>query len=590
MKATLNIILFLFLYSSTIGQPYYYRGEVKDESGNALQNVKIILHSSQTIFHTGNYGTFGIAGNFSFDSLSFSLDGYQSQTIYLDALKYHFIQFKHLPAKASQTRKDKLASITKDLTRDEQKQWFSGEETYSSSIENRFIAANKFPTTGLALNIDRASYSNIRRFLNTETKVPPDAVRIEEMLNYFGLNYDPPVGNDLFSVQTVLTSNPWSKENQLFYVDISAKKLDLDSVPPSQFVFLIDVSGSMDMANRLPLIKSAFRLLVNNLREKDTISIVSYGGAVGVQLLPTSGKEKKKIMNAIDSLTAGGATPGESGIRIAYKLAKNNFIQGGNNRVILATDGDFNVGMKTESELDELISQQRESGIYLTCFGVGMGNYKDSKIQTLAKKGNGNFSYFDSFLEAERILLTEFTKTLYSVADDVYLHINFNPQYVKEYRLIGFENNVSAMNERSSEIEGGEIGSGNSMMAVFEIVPENKTKQDAVKNYAEINLQYKLPSDTAHKIFNAVAQSKFVSFANLKQPHKFAAAVIMFGSLLRKSNYIKGITWAGMLAYATEVVNKEDVLQSEFLQLVTKAKTIYTKKKKWFSTKIFNKN
>lgn len=585
MKATLYIILILFLYSSTFGQQYYYRGEVKDESGNVLQNVKIILHSSQTIFHTGYYGTFGIAGNFSFDSLTFRLDGYQSQTLYLDALKYHFVQFKHLPAKASQTRKDKLASITKDLTRDEQKQWFSGEETYSSSIENRFIAANKFPTTGLALNIDRASYSNIRRFLNTDTKVPPDAVRIEEMLNYFGLNYEPPVENDLFSVQTVLTSNPWSKEHQLFYVDISAKKLVLDSVPASQFVFLIDVSGSMDMANRLPLIKSAFRLLVNNLREKDTISIVYYGGAVGIQLLPTSGKEKKKILHAIDSLTAGGATPGESGIRIAYKLAKNNFIKGGNNRVILATDGDFNVGMKTESELDELISQQRESGIYLTCFGVGMGNYKDSKIQTLAKKGNGNFSYFDSFLEAERILLTEFTKTLYSVADDVYLNIKFNPEYVKEYRLIGFENNVSAMNELSSEIEGGEIGSGNSMMAVFEIVPENKSKKDAIKNYTEINLQYKLPSDTAIKIFNKKDQSNFVSFSNLKQQHKFAAAVIMFGSLLRKSDYIKGITWIDMLVYANEVVNKEDILQAEFLQLVTKAKTIYTKKKKWFRKK-----
>ncbi len=587
MKATLNIILFLFLYSSTIGQQYYYRGEVKDESGNSLQNVKIMLHSSQTIFYTGNFGTFGITGNFSFDSLTFSLDGYQSQTIYLDAIKYHFIQIKHLPAKASQTKKDKLASITKDLTRDEQKQWFSGEETYSSTIENRFIAASKFPTTGLALNIDRASYSNIRRFLNTEAKVPPDAVRIEEMLNYFGLNYDPPIEKKIFSVQTVLTSNPWSKENQLFYVDISAKKLNLDSVPPSQFVFLIDVSGSMDMANRLPLIKSAFRLLVNNLREKDTISIVYYGGAVGVQLLPTSGKEKKKILHAIDSLTAGGATPGESGIRIAYKLAKNNFIKGGNNRVILATDGDFNVGMKTESELDELISQQRESGIYLTCFGVGMGNYKDSKIQTLAKKGNGNFSYFDSFLEAERILLTEFTKTLYSVADDVYLNITFNPEYVKEYRLIGFENNVSAMNELSAEIEGGEIGSGNSMMAVFEIVPVNKTKKDVVKSYAEINLQYKLPSDTTINIINAVAPSKFVSFPNLKQQHKFATAVIMFGSLLRKSNYIKGITWADMLAYANEVVDKDDILQAEFLQLVTKAKTIYTKKKKLFRKKIW---
>ena len=580
MRLSIYIILLLFIYSSSFGQQYYYRGEVKDESGNSLQNVKISLHSTGNVFHTGYYGTFGISSHLSADSLSFNLDGYQAQTLFLDALKYHFIQLKLLPAKSSISKRDKLSSLTKDLTRDVQKHWFIGEESYSSSIENRFIAAGKFPTTGLALNIDRASYSNIRRFLNTNAKVPPDAVRIEEMLNYFNLNYIEPKEKDLFSINTTITSSPWHKDNQLLYIDISSKKLNLDSVPPSQFVFLIDVSGSMDLTNRLPLIKSAFRLLVNNLREKDTVSIVYYGGAVGVQLLPTAGSEKKKILNAIDSLTPGGATPGESGIRMAYMLAKKHFIKGGNNRVILATDGDFNVGLKTETELDELISQHRESGIYLTCFGVGMGNYKDSKIQTLAKKGNGNFSYFDSFMEAERLLLTEFTKTLYSVADDVFLNVKFNPEFVSEYRLIGFDNNMSAINDNLSEIEGGEIGSGNSMVAVFEIVPSITSKPLAGKSFGEIGIQYKLPGKNSMKEFKSDIHYELIPTANLDQSHRFASAVVMFGLLLRKSNYIKNISWTTMHDYATEVVDKNDILQAEFLQMVTKAKMLYSKKYK----------
>lgn len=585
MKAALYIIFYILFTSTVFGQQYYYRGEVKDESSNFLQNVRIVLHSSGSIYRTGSYGTFGIPGYEAFDSLSFSLEGYQSQTLWINATKYQAVILKLLAVKSSHTRKDKLSSLTKDLKRETQKHWFTGEETYSSVIENRFINTVKYPLTGLALNIDRASYSNIRRFLNMDNRVPPDAVRIEEMLNYFGLNYSQPKDNDVFNVNSRLTSCPWNTENQLLFVDVSSRKLNLDHLPPSQFVFLIDVSGSMDLTNRLPLIKSAFRLLVNNLREKDTVSIVYYGGAVGVQLLPTSGAEKKKIMNAIDSLVPGGSTPGASGISIAYMLAKINFIKGGNNRVILATDGDFNVGLKSETELDELITKQKESGIYLTCFGVGMGNYKDSKIQTLAKKGNGNFAYFDSYHEAEKVLLTEFTKTLYSVADDVFMNIKFNPFLVKEYRLIGFDNNVGAISDQSSLIEGGVIGSGNSMMAVFEIVPELGIKKEPALNYAEINLQFKLPNDTSRHEISTVLLPEYSTFAKLDQKHRFASAVVLFGSLLRNSDYVKNFSWANMLNLTNEVVDKEDILQAEFLKLVGKAKMLYSKKNKAFRKK-----
>jgi Ca-activated chloride channel family protein len=415
--------------------------------------------------------------------------------------------------------------------------------------------------------------------------VPPDAVRIEEMLNYFNLNYNLPPGKNVFDVRTTLTSCPWNAENQLFYVNLSSKKINIDTLPPSNLVLLIDISGSMDMANRLPLLKSAFRLLVNNLRDKDSVAIVVYGGLTGIMLNPTSGSEKEKILKAIDELIPGGSTPGESGIRLAYRVARHHFIKGGNNRVILATDGDFNVGLKTDEELDELISQHRASGIYLTCLGVGMGNYKDSKIQTLAKKGNGNFSYLDNFQEAEKVLLKEFTQTLYAVADDVYMNVAFNSEYVKEYRLIGFDNRIGALKDSLSVIEGGEIGSGHSMVAVFEVVPTDNNK-DAVRdnftlgNFADIRIQYRLPNDSVHQHAQFASNFDYVPFNDLSRCYRFSAAVIMFGSLLKESSFTKDISWNEVLSLAENSSERSDQLQKEFISLVQQAKTLYTKVKK----------
>jgi len=393
---------------SVYSQQFYVRGEIKDESGNVLQNVTILQHKTGYIFRSGTSGTFGIVTNQQIDTFSFSLDGYQKVKLVVNADNYINVKLKLLPSSSTTVQRDKLASLTRDMEKDEQKSWFTGDETYACILENHFVNARKFPNTGMSLNVDRASYSNIRRFITLKSLVPPDAVRIEEMLNYFNLNYTEPDGQDLFNIKTTLSSCPWNADNQLFYINLCSKKLNLDTLLPSNLVFLIDVSGSMDMPNRLPLLQSAFRLLVNNLRDKDSVAIVVYGGITGVMLNTTSGGEKEKILKTIDGLTPGGTTSGESGVKLAYSVARNHFIKGGNNRVILATDGDFNVGMKTEEELDQLISQQRESGIYLTCLGVGMGNYKDSKIQTLAKKGNGNFAYLDNFKEAEKVLLKEF--------------------------------------------------------------------------------------------------------------------------------------------------------------------------------------
>jgi Ca-activated chloride channel family protein len=584
LRTACHILILMLTGLSLSAQQFYIRGEAKDESGNPLPNVNILLHSTGYIYHTGAYGAFGILTNRANDTLSFWLDGYQREKRAVNADNYVSVKLKLLNTSSS-TNRTRLASMTKGLTRETQRLWFTGDETYASILENRFVNASKYPATGVALNIDRASYSNIRRFINTNTMVPPDAVRIEEMLNYFNESYSEPEPGKLFKATSVLTSCPWNLENQLLFLNINSRRLNLDSLPPSNLVFLVDISGSMDMPNRLPLLQSAFRLLVNNLRAKDTVSIVIYGGAVGIKLDATSGAEKDKILKAIDELEPGGSTPGESGIRLAYNVAQTHFIKGGNNRVILATDGDFNVGLKTEDQLEELISQHRESGIYLTCLGVGMGNYKDSKIQSLSRKGNGNFAYIDSYQEAEKVLMTEFTQTLYAVADNVYLTVEINPDYVKEYRLIGFDNKVGAINDSLATIEGGEIGSGHSMLAVFEIIPTS-VNTDAVKrnfspgDIAQIKLKYNLPGQKVSAQFETSIPFYYTDFNSTERSYQFASAVIMFGTMLRNSPFAKNISWNDVIALANSVADDKDPLQKQFTLLVQQAKTVYSKKKR----------
>ena len=578
-------LIFFFACSSACAQQYYLRGEVKDESGNPLQNVTILHCRTGYIYKTGNYGSFGILNTQQTDSLIFLLSGYQKEKVIADADKYLSVKLKLLQASTTTIHRYKLTSFTRNLDIGEQRRWYAGDETYTSIAENQFIDAKKYPVTGMSLDIDRASYSNIRRFINFNSFVPSDAVRIEEMLNYFNLNYDKPDNKDVFKVKSVLTSCPWEPSHQLFFINLSSQKINVDSLPPSNFVFLIDISGSMDMPNRLPLLQSALKLLVNNLRAKDTVSLVVYGGEVGVKLDATSGAEKEKILKAIDELSPGGSTPGESGLALAYNMAHLHFIKGGNNRIILATDGDFNVGAKSEEDLGKLVSLHRESGIYLTCLGMGMGNYKDSKIQTLAQKGNGNFAYLDNFQEAEKVLLTEFTQTLYAVADNVYMNVEFNPEYVSEYRLIGFDNKVGALRDTVSVLEGGEIGSGHSMIAAFEITP-TEINRNAVKNnltgerFANINLQYRHPMDTTARKSSFNSGFHFEPLNQIDKCYGFSSAVIMFGSLLRSSPYTRKANWNDLLTLAVSSSDENDPLQKEFIGLVQKAKVLYSKQKK----------
>lgn len=561
------------------------RGEVRDEAGNQLQNAMILHLRTGYVYHSGSEGTFGILNERQRDSLRISMPGFETQLLLADADKYVSIRLRKLSPAANSVRRDKLASLTRGLGKEEQKTWFTGDETYASIVENHFVEAKRFPTTGMSLNVDRASYSNIRRFINLHAQVPPDAVRIEEMLNYFNLHYEAPAFGKIFRTSTTLTSCPWNSNAHLLFVNLCSKKLDVEALPPSNLVFLIDVSGSMDMPNRLPLLKAAFRLLVNNLRAKDSVAIVVYGGVTGVLMNTTSGAEKDSILRTIDQLEPGGSTPGESGIKLAYSVANNHFIKGGNNRVILATDGDFNVGLKTEAELDEMITQQRRSGIYLTCLGVGMGNYKDSKIQLLSEKGNGNYAYLDSYQEAEKVLMKEFTQTLYAVADDVYMNVNFNPDVVRSYRLIGFDNKVGALRDSLSVIEGGEIGSGYSLNALFEITVTDAAAaairdQFMTGDLGSISLQYQLPGTEQHQQIHEPCPFLFTPFTELDPAYRFSTAVALFGSLLKHSEFVRESGWEDVITLAATEHTNPDPVQQEFVRIVQEARDLYTKLKK----------
>jgi Ca-activated chloride channel homolog len=560
---------------------YYLRGEIRDEQKNPLSNVRIRLSSSEFLYYSGSMGGFGINVSRAVDTMTIIADGFYTNTVPVNTEKYQTIILKARFAPPP-TPTNRLMSLTKNFSLEMRNRWTVGTETYSSLLENPFIEADKYPETGFAVNINKASYSNIRRFLNMESIVPPDAIRLEEMLNYFNIHYTEPGGDSVFTYRSVLSSCPWNAEHELLFLNVCARKADLDQIPPSNLVFLIDVSGSMDLPNRLPLLKSAFSLMVSNLRQKDTVSIVVYGGVNGVWLTPTSGSEKKKILESIAKLEAGGPTPGEGGIRAAYQLAKSTFIKGGTNRVILATDGDFNVGQQSEDELNQLINGYRSSEIYLTCLGVGMGNYKDSKLEILANRGKGNFAYLDDEKEAEKVLMEEFSQTIYAVAKNAYIDIRFDPALVRNYRLIGFDNKLSALKDSTNEIQGGEIGSGHSLMALIEIDPvhhETGTTYLAAP-FARLRMHYQLPGENINCLEEFEVPYNYKTFQDLPKYYRFSASVALFGGLLKRSPYTQKTSWDELTLMARASYDPNDVSQAEYVGMIDKAKKIYHKEKK----------
>ena len=534
------------------------------------------MPATTTLYSSGVSGGFGIPSANAYDSLIFSLDGYVSKSIYFKTSEYQHVVLEKIDA-ATRSGRQKLVSLTTGIEGSIFPLSYYNDESYSSLAENDFIKTTNEHNTQFSMRIDKASYSNVRRFINQNTRVPRDAVRIDEMLNYFNFNYKEPEKKNVFRIESQLSDCPWNKDHRLLFLNLSGRKLNLDNVPRSNLVFLIDVSGSMDLPNRLPLLKEAFQLLIKNLRRQDTVSIVTYGGSVGIWMQPTSGAEKGKISKAIEELTASGDTPGEAAIRTAYKLAENTFIKGGNNRIILATDGDFNIGQRNENDLEELIAKEKQTGVSLTCLGVGMGNYKDSKIEVLAKKGNGNFAYIDDVKEAEKVLVTEFTQTLYSIASNVYVNVKFNPAFIKEYRLIGYDNKKSVLGEKSTELEGGEIGSGSGNTIIFEIIPSRMDSlTDERINIADMALHYNLPNDTLEQVMKHTCVQNYRTFKDINKDLQFATSVAMLGLKLRESKYFpEDIDWDIIKNIALQSLTPGNFLETEFTGLVDKCKEIY---------------
>ncbi|WP_439506942.1 YfbK domain-containing protein [Sediminibacterium sp.] len=571
MNRLLLIVLF-FVYFSPISAQYYLRGEINDNRGKKLEGVTILLQSRGSIpFLSGKDGDFGIPLSKLSDSISLSFPGYEMKKIAVNAAVFQRITLTMLPNTARLYQKN-LSSVITNLKPTETSHVNGMGESYSGIVENGFIKAAMYPETGFSLNIDKAAYSNIRRFLKNEMRVPADAVRAEEMLNYFSFLSNNNAHTSQFNLTSIVTNCPWNIQNQLLLVNLAAPKINLDQIPPSNLVFLIDVSGSMDHPNRLPLLQSAFKLLTSNLRSIDTVSIVTYGGNVAIALYPTSGAEKKTINEVIDSLSANGDTPGENAIKVAYQLAKGSFIKGGNNRIILATDGDFNVGQRTEKELEDMITNYRESGIFLTCLGVGMGNYKDSKLEILSKKGNGNFAYLDQVAEAEKVLVKEFTSTLFAVAKDAILNVQFNKEVVSSYRLMGFDNKKDAIADSSAILNGGEIGSGHHSLALFEIAPENTNSAGTI---ASVSLEYFPMNENTKKVDHFKLSNEFIPIHSLDSSYRKMIAVAAFAGTLRKSEYMNGYQYDQVYELAASACNLNNKLDIELLQLIQKANKIY---------------
>lgn len=493
---------------------------------------------------------------------------------------------------------DEVGSVSPDhidgKTNEEKKDEFNTED-YDHIVENKFLASTQNPLSTFSIDVDEAAYSNVRRYLENGSMPPAGAVRIEEMINYFDYNYPQPVNGDPFTVNTEISDCPWSPQHKLVHIGLQGKIIPEDNLPPSNMVFLIDVSGSMDESNKLPLVKASMKMLVDKLREKDKVAIVVYAGNAGLVLPSTSGANKLKIKEAIDNLEAGGSTAGGEGIKLAYKTARENFIKEGNNRIILATDGDFNVGTSSDDELVRMIEQERKSGVYLSVLGYGMGNYKDNKMEQLADKGNGNHSYIDNISEAKKVLVNEFGSTLFTIAKDVKIQVEFNPAKVQAYRLVGYENRMLAAEDFNDDNkDAGELGSGHTVTALYEVIPvgvkddftktvdplkyqsnDRKISADNGDEIMTIKLRYKKPDEEISRLITHPVMDQHIPVESTSDNFRFSAAVAEFGLMLRSSEYKQSSSYQQVISLAKSAKGSDDNgYRSEFIRLVQSATSL----------------
>jgi Ca-activated chloride channel family protein len=611
MKTLISSIAILIIYAllTSASEPMVITGKVTDDQGTPLAGVNVIVKKTSNGTITDINGAYRISVRAEDKVLIFSYVGFETKEVSINGRTV--INVKLFP---SVMELNEVAAVQNEVYKKADRSmapvsyYTSGvvgglntcydamipdfnTEGYSTIHENGFKDVVNQPLSTFSIDVDRASYSNVRRFINMGQLPPVDAVRIEEMINYFSYKYPEPNGEHPFAVYTELSVCPWNSKHQLLHVGLKGKSMDKSELPPSNLVFLIDVSGSMSDANKLPLLKSAFQLLVRELRPEDHVAIVVYAGAAGLVLESTPGSEKDKILEAIDRLQSGGSTAGGEGLLLAYKTAEANFVEGGNNRIILATDGDFNIGVSSNAEMERIVEKEREKGVFITVLGFGMGNYKDDKMEIIADKGNGNYAYIDNIQEARKTMVSEFAGTLFTIAKDVKFQLEFNPARVKSYRLIGYENRL--LNDEdfnNDKKDAGEMGAGHTVTALYELIPagseENTGSVDPLRYQANsspvkpnpnaelltVKLRYKQPDGLTSILYENPVKGKLTEFSATSEEFRFSAAVAEFGMLLRDSEFKAGATIEQVIQIAQgSRGTDEEGYRAEFIKLVKTA-------------------
>lgn len=595
----LTILLVITTLSTAWAQTFIVKGTVTDGSDSSpLVGCSIGVKGASRGTTTNLQGQYSIEAKKG-DILVFSYIGFQKEEkvvlsakmdVSLTVCQASLLEECVVVAYGSTQKKTVTGAISRTSISNFRRMDANVEE-YKSIYENGFKQVGESPFSTFSIDVDAASYSNMRRFINKGELPPADAIRTEELVNYFSYDYPKPIGSDPVKIAMEAGVCPWNTDHRLVRIGLKAKEIPTDHLPASNLVFLIDVSGSMWGANRLDLVKSSLKLLVNNLREKDKVAIVTYAGNAGLKLESASGSDKQKIREAIDELAAGGATAGGEGIQLAYKIAKKNLIANGNNRIILCSDGDFNVGVSSVEGLEQLIEKERKSGVFLTVLGYGMGNYKDNKIQILAEKGNGNHAYIDNLQEANRVLVGEFGATLHTVAKDVKLQVEFNPFQVQAYRLIGYESRLLKDEDFNNDAkDAGDLGAGHTVTAFYEVIPVGvkndyvgkvddlkyqKNPKVAVKptgsnELLTVKLRYKAPDkDVSKKLELPFVDDKG---NKVSSDFRFASAVAMFGQVLRNSDFKGNGSYDKVIELAKQSLNNDDKgYRREFIRLVEAA-------------------
>ena len=610
------IVLLFTLGSNGLAQERTIKGTVKDnDTKQALAGVLVTVDGKSNKAATDQQGNYTIQAENS-DFITFNYVGYMEQKIKVGQKKEINILLrpeellldevvivgssqnnKTVSMNRAQLLQGKVAGVHVGYDRMIMPRPYQDQntESYDRFEENGFISPTKEALSTFAVDVDAASYSNVRRMINSGQLPPKDAVRVEEMINYFQYNLQGPQNSDPVKIYTELSTSPWNKEHQLMRIALKAKDIPKENLKASNFVFLIDVSGSMMAANKLPLVQSSLKLLVDQLRAEDKVAIVTYAGNASVHLESTKGDQKMKIKTAIDELAAGGSTAGGAGIKKAYQIARHNFIKAGNNRIILATDGDFNVGESSDEAMEDLIAKERESGVNLTVLGYGMGNIKDKKMEILADKGRGNYAYIDNISEARKAMVTEFGGTLFTVAKDVKIQVEFNPAYVQAYRLVGYENRLMDAEDFNNDAKiGGDMGVGHTVTAIYEIIPvgvkssiigtvdklkyqETDKPNLGSKNgeLATVKFRYKDPQSDKSQLQQTVVKNNVLALDAVSEDFRFATAVAEFGMLLRNSSYKQNASFENLIARAKAAKGKDDEgYRAEFIRMAEDSKSI----------------